>query len=153
MSERTVVSETPAVASKKVPGVQIGDVVDYIHQIVYSDGVIQFRCTFCQKEFPTFGSCAAHHTHHGRTSESYKHGGNTGRKKSVPSVANTVNSILRNAIGDISLDIAEAIAGDSDNEIARLNERIAFLQEQWAYEKALRKQAEKDLTKIKNLFK
>jgi hypothetical protein len=155
MSERTVVSETPAIAPYKVPGLEMGASVDHIRFVTYTDNTTGFRCHVCQKEFPTFGACSAHYTHHFRTKESYIHDGTrAGRKAKNPkSVANTVESILRNAIGDISLDVAEAISGESSGEIARLNERISFLAEQLADEKKRRQQAEKDLAKIRNLVK
>jgi hypothetical protein len=155
MSEHTVVSDTAAVAPYKIPGLENGATVEYIRFVTYSDNTTAYRCTVCQKEFPTFGACAAHRTHHFRTRESYVHAGTiAGRtRKNHSGVSHTVETILRNAISGVSTEISEAISGSSSEEVARLNDKIVFLSEQLSEEKRRRQQAEKDLQRIKNLFK
>jgi hypothetical protein len=155
MSEHTVVSDTPAVAPYKIPGLESGATVDYIRFITFSDNTVAYRCSLCEKEFATFGACAAHRTHHFRTRESYVHAGTeAGRTRKNPNkVANTVEEILRNALYGVGKEISEAISGQSSDEVGRLNDKIVFLSESLSEEKKLRQQAEKDLLKIKNLFK
>lgn len=158
MSEREAVSVVPALSPFKGPGIKQGAPSDKIFLVTYSDGSLAYRCVTCAKEFPTFNGAWGHITHHGRTKESYLHDGRSLPRKRKPkdpliAMQQIIKKELDTYIIDLSNDLAAALIGTSESASLKAQQEIDDLRIKLAEEHALRVKAEKDLAKIKNLFK
>lgn len=155
MSERQVVSIQPAVADSSGPGIRPGDQTANVLFVIYSDGSNGYRCLVCEKEFDKFSSCYAHWTHHNRTKESYQWDRKAARNKSRPSPTrhDAIVAVLIDNSHDLAWDIENMIAETSDVLVSSLYEQIDTLKAKLDEERKARTKAEKDLNRIRNLFK
>jgi hypothetical protein len=157
MSEREVVSVVSAVSPVKVPGLHKGEQSDRVNLVTYSDGTLAYACSICNKEYEKFGSVWAHYPHHNRDKASYQHAarnnGGYNKKDPLQSMQRLIKNSLDEYIIDISNDLAAVLVGSSESATVKLQQEIDDLRVKHAQERALRIKAEKDLAKIRNLFK
>lgn len=156
MSEREVASVVPALSPFKGPGIAKGEPSDKIYLVTYTDGSVAYRCVTCSKEFPTFHGTWGHITHHGRTPESYKHDGRSlpkSKKINTSTIESIVKRILTESINDTAKDVSDALTGVSESAVTELQQELDSIRAKYDEERGRRVRAEKDLAKIKNLFK
>jgi hypothetical protein len=154
MTERAEVTTVPAKAPIKVPGLRVGETTDLVLFVLYDNGDQRFRCVQCSKEYETFGSCWAHHTHHSRTRSSYqwdRTGKRTSKGKAV--LQDMISAVVTRQADVIAAEIVEIIHSDLNSSITSMSEEVASLKQRLDEERTARIKAERDLNKIRNLFK
>ena len=155
MTERAEVTAVPATASSKVPGLAVGETTDLVLLVVYNDGSQPYRCSTCGKEYDTFNSCYAHQTHHTRTADSYKWDRSKAKPRGngKPVLQDVIAAKIAQHAATIAAEIVDAIHGDLNSSLTSMSAEMASLRERLAEERSARQKAEKDLNRIRNLFK